>query len=100
MLQAYQWAVSRQKLIGQYEVKITKLEDSNERLRKFADKYKTFINAEGLDAKFETFLQPKSIRRLLREKREEIRAAEAQKAREGFVDYAENTKKKRYQMEI
>ena len=80
-------------MIGQYEIKITKLEDTNERLCKFADKYKAFINAEGLDAKFEVFLQPRSIRRLLQEKREEIKANEAQRAREEFVDYAENAQK-------
>lgn len=72
ILGAYKWAKSREKLLNQYEDTISAKDTIISKLETFKKNCLAFLSKLGLLEKFNEFISPKSIRKELKNKQEQI----------------------------
>lgn len=72
ILGAYKWAKGREKLLNQYEDTISAKDNIISKLESFKKNCLAFLSKLGLLEKFNEFISPKSIRKELKNKQEQI----------------------------
>lgn len=72
ILEAYKWAKGREKLLNQYEDIISEKNNIISKLETSKKNCLTFLSKLGLIEKFNEFISPKSIRKELKNKQEQV----------------------------
>ncbi|MFG6348130.1 MAG: plasmid recombination protein [Lachnospiraceae bacterium] len=72
VLEAYKWAKSKEKLLEQYEETIIAKDNKISQLQIFKKNCISFISKLGLAEKFNEFISPKSVKKELKNKQEQV----------------------------
>jgi len=95
VLEAYKWAKSKEKLIEQYEKTIISKDNKINQWQIFKKNCIAFIAKLGLAERFNEFISPKSVKKELKQKQEQINRQKQDK-----LSYSQEKHHKREQAEI
>lgn len=95
VLEAYKWAKSKEKLLEQYEETIIAKDNKISQLQIFKKNCISFISKLGLAERFNEFISPKSVKKELKKKQEQVN-----KQKQDKMFYSQEKYHKREQTEI
>lgn len=95
VLEAYKWAKSKEKLLEQYEETIIAKDNKISQLQIFKKNCISFISKLGLSERFNEFISPKSVKKELKKKQEQVN-----KQKQDKLFYSQEKHHKREQAEI
>lgn len=95
VLEAYKWAKSKEKLLEQYEETIIAKDNKISQLQIFKKNCISFISKLGLAERFNEFISPKSVKKELKKKQEQVN-----KQKQDKLFYSQEKHHKREQAEI
>ena len=95
VLEAYKWAKSKEKLLEQYEETIIAKDNKISQLQIFKKNCISFISKLGLAERFNEFIAPKSVKKELKRKQEQIN-----EQKQGKLSYSQEKHHKQEQAEI
>ena len=95
VLEAYKWAKSKEKLLEQYEETIIAKDNKISQLQIFKKNCISFISKLGLAERFNEFVSPKSVKKELKKKQEQVN-----KQKQDKLFYSQEKHHKREQAEI
>lgn len=95
VLEAYKWAKSKEKLLEQYEETIIAKDNKISQLQIFKKNCISFISKLGLAERFNEFISPKSVKKELKKKQEQVN-----KQKQDKLFYSQEKHYKREQEEI
>lgn len=95
VLEAYKWAKSKEKLLEQYEETIIVKDNKISQLQIFKKNCISFISKLGLVERFNEFIAPKSVKKELKKKQEQVN-----KQKQDKLSYSQEKHHKRKQAEI
>lgn len=95
VLEAYKWAKSKEKLLEQYEETIIAKDNKISQLQIFKKNCISFISKLGLAERFNEFISPKSVKKELKNKQEQVN-----KQKQDRLSYSQEKHHKQEQAEI
>ncbi len=95
VLEAYKWAKNKEKLLEQYEETIIAKDNKISQLQIFKKNCISFISKLGLAERFNEFISPKSVKKELKKKQEQVN-----KQKQDKMFYSQEKYHKREQTEI
>ncbi len=95
VLEAYKWAKSKEKILEQYEEMIIAKDNKISQLQIFKKNCISFISKLGLAERFNEFISPKSVKKELKKKQEQVN-----KQKQDKLSYSQEKYHKQEQEEI
>lgn len=95
VLEAYKWAKSKEKILEQYEEMIIAKDNKISQLQIFKKNCISFISKLGLAERFNEFISPKSVKKELKNKQEQVN-----KQKQDRLSYSQEKHHKQEQAEI